>query len=253
MIPASVFIICLNEEKHIKRTLEAIKEFDDIVIVDSGSTDNTLDIARLYTDKIFYKSFSDYASQKEYAKSLCSHEWVLNIDADERLSDELKNEIVKTIQNNDTDALEVSIVSLYMNSFNTLTKPITRIRFFKKSMGFYPQKLVHESIKFSGRVRKTSTLLYDYGSNSITTHINKINNYSSLRAQEKFLKQKRSNTVKLLFIIPLVFFKSYFIRRNFLNGKRGFIAAISNAFYAFLKEAKLYELELQGEQNPPCS
>lgn len=248
MIAASVYIICKNEERHIARVCESVREFAEIVIVDSGSTDATLQIARQYTDKIYHRDFTDYADQKEYAKNLCSHDWVLNLDADEELSEELKNEIKKTILSDDTDGLEVKISSLYLNKFSKRGRFIKRIRFFKKSLGKYPQKLVHESIDFLGRVKKSENFIFDYGTNEISTHISKINTYSTLRAKEKFQKQKRSSLAKIVLAMPLTFFKSYLVRRNFLNGKRGFIGSMSNAFYAFLKEAKLYELEIKDKE-----
>ena len=93
-----------------------------------------------------------------------------------------------------------------------------------------------------GRIEKAKGFIYDYGTIDLKTHLNKINEYSSLRALEKFEKNKKSSLIKLLFIFPLAFLKSFIIKRGFLNGTRGFIAAINNSFYAFLKEAKLYEL-----------
>lgn len=249
MIKASVYVICCNEEKHIRRMLESVKDFDEIIVVDSGSTDATLDIAKEYTSKIFHQDFLGYAKQKEFAKNLCSNEWVLNLDADEELSSELKNEIEETIKLNSADALEVKISSIYLNKFpHILCKSITRIRFFKKELGFYPPKLVHESIKFTGRAKKSKNFIYDYGTNDLSTHINKINLYSSLRAREKAEKNRNSSIFKLIFVFHLAFFKSYIIKRNFLNGTVGFISAINLAFYAFLKEAKLYEINLKNKK-----
>ena len=93
MIKASVYIICKNEEKHIKKSSRNIKDFDEIVVVDSGSTDNTLNIAKEYTNKIFHQDWLGFLlSKKEYAKNLCQNEWVLNLDADEQLTEELKRD-----------------------------------------------------------------------------------------------------------------------------------------------------------------
>lgn len=242
MIKASVYAIVMNEEKHIERMLKSVADFDEIIIVDSGSTDKTLEIAQKYTKNIFHQDFLGYAAQKEYAKNLCNNEWVLNLDGDEELSEPLKNEIASVITDDSTDALEVQISSIYMGKFpHKLAKNITRIRFFKKSLGEYPEKLVHESIKFGGRKRLSKNFIYDYGTDDITTQITKLNHYSSLRASEKFNKNKKFSLLKLLVVFPGAFLKSYIIRRNFLNGTRGFISALSLAFYAFLKEAKLYE------------
>ena len=250
MIKASVYIVCKNEEKHIQRVLESVKEFDEIIIVDSGSIDNTLEIAKNYTNKIFYQEWMGFSKQKEYARSLCSNEWVLNLDADEELTNELKKEIIQTIEENKINGLNIKISSSYLGKFNSeKSKFNRRIRFFRKSAGYYPDKLVHESIVVDGKISKANGFIYDYGTIDLKTHLNKINEYSSLRALEKFEKNKKASLIKLLFVFPLSFFKSFFIKRGFLNGTRGFIAAINNSFYAFLKEAKLYELNNKKDKN----
>jgi glycosyltransferase involved in cell wall biosynthesis len=244
-IPVSVYIICQNEERHIRRVLESVKDFDEIVIVDSGSSDKTLAIAKEYTDKIFHQEWLGFAKQKEAAKNLCSHDWVLNLDADEQIDDELKQEIIAAVREDKCSGLDIRISSIFLGQFNRSgSKFNTRIRFFKKTLGHYPEKLVHESIVIDGFVKKARGFIYDYGSLDLKTHIAKINNYSSLRAEEKHHKGKKSSLIKLLFVMPLAFIKSYVIKRNFLNGRRGFISSVNNAFYAYLKEAKLYETEL---------
>lgn len=243
-IPASIYIICQNEEHHIRRVLESTKEFDEIVIVDSGSSDRTLEIAKEYTDKIYHQEWLGFAGQKEFAKNLCLNEWVLNLDADEEIDDTLKQEIIDTIKRDNCNGLDIRISSISMGKFNhPASKFNTRIRFFKKAFGHYPDKMVHESIVIDGAIENAKGFIYDYGTLDIATHLSKINNYSTLRAEEKHAKGKKSSLLKLIFVMPLAFIKSYLIKRNFLNGRRGFISSVNNAFYAFLKEAKLYELE----------
>lgn len=243
MIDASVYIICKNEEKHIRRVLESVKDFSEIVVVDSGSSDNTLNIVKEFTNNIFHQDWLGFAKQKEYAKNLCTKDWVLNLDADEEVTTNLKNEIIKTIEENKIDGLNIKISSSFMGEFNSeKSKFNRRVRFFRKSAGYYPEKLVHESIVINGKIKDADGFIYDYGTLDLRTHLNKINEYSSLRAEEKFVKNKKASIVKLLFVFPLSFIKSFIIKRGFLNGFRGFIAAMNNSFYAFLKEAKLYEL-----------
>lgn len=245
MIKASVFIICKNEQKHIKTVLESVKDFDEIIIVDSGSSDDTLDIAKQYTHKIFIQEWLGFSAQKDFARNLCTNKWVLNLDADEQLSKELKQEIKECIKKDNIDGLEIKLSSEYMGKFNhKFSKFNTRIRFFKKNLGHYPPKLVHESIILRGVTKKAKGYIYEYGSTNLNEQIAKINNYSSLRAKEKFEKNKKPSCIKLIFIFPLAFLKSFIIKRNFLNGKRGFIQSIVNSFYAFLKEAKLFEKNL---------
>ncbi len=248
-IPASVYIICQNEEQHIGRVLESVKAFDEIVIVDSGSTDRTLEIAKKYTDKIFHQEWLGFSGQKEYAKNLCSHAWVLNLDADEELTAVLQNEIADTIKEDSVDGLDIKISSRYLGRFNhPLSKFNRRVRFFRKARGHYPEKMVHESIVIDGKVKKAKGFILDYGIVDLHTHVEKINAYSTLRAEEKSKRGKRASKLKLFTIFPLAFFKSFVIKRGFLNGTRGFVAATNNAYYAFLKEAKLYEKNQKGAQ-----
>ncbi|MFK2823803.1 glycosyltransferase family 2 protein [Arcobacter sp. YIC-80] len=244
MIKASVYIICKDEEKHIKRVLESVKDFDEIIIVDSGSTDKTLEIVKDYTNNIFHQEWLGFSKQKQYAKDLCSNKWVLNLDADEELTTDLKKEIEDTIIQDQIDGLDIKISSMYLGKFNNKKSKFNRrIRFFKKEKGNYEDKLVHESIKIDGKIKNASGFIYDYGIVDLSTHLLKINNYSSLRAKEKNNKKKKSSLLKLILVMPLSFIKSYILKRNFLNGRRGFISSINNSYYAFLKEAKLYELE----------
>lgn len=241
-LPVSVYIICQNEAQHIRRVLESVKDMDEVIIVDSGSTDETLEIAKEYTDKIYHQNWLGFAGQKEFAKNLCSNDWVLNLDADEQLTTELKEEIANTINDNQVNGLDIKISSMYFGKFNhPLCKFNRRVRFFRKSKGYYPQKLVHESITVEGKINKSKGFILDYGTINLETHLDKINAYSSLRAQEKVQKGKKASLLKLLTIFPLAFFKSYVIKRGLLNGIRGFIAATNSGYYAFLKEAKLYE------------
>ena len=241
-IPVSVYIICQDEEKHIRRLLESIKDMDEIIVVDSGSVDKTLDIAKEYTDKIYDQKWLGFAMQKEYAKNLCSNEWVLNLDADEEVTSQLKEEIIHTINENKIDGLDIRRSGKYLGKFNHPFSKFNRsLRFFRNSKGYYPDHLVHESITVNGIIKNAKGFIYDYGTMSLEIQLRKINQYSSLRVQEKVNKHKRVSLLKLFFIFPLAFIKSFIIKRGFFNGIRGFISAINNAYYAFLKEAKLYE------------
>ncbi len=171
-IPVSVYIICKNEENHIERVLESVKDFDEIIVVDSGSTDATLDICSRYTKGIYQQKWLGFSKQKEYAKNLCSNEWVLNLDADEEISDLLKEEIVDAVEMDALDGLDIRISSQYMGEFNhPYAKYNSRIRFFRKSLGHYPEKLVHESICLTGNIGKAKGFIYEYGVMDLRTHI----------------------------------------------------------------------------------
>lgn len=243
MIKASVYIICQDEERHIRRTLEAIKDFDEIIVVDSGSSDTTLEIAKEYTDKIYHKKWEGEGLQKAYALSLCSNEWVLSLDADEELSDGLKSEIDEFIKQDKFVALDIGFLEYYMGVVSShLVKKMTHIRLFKREFGEYRMSGVHAQISInSDKIKKSKYYIRHFSDKFIHEFVTKNNNYSSLRANERHKKGKKFSFLKLIFIFPLMFFKFYILRRNIFNGTRGFIMAVVIGFYAFLKEAKLYE------------
>lgn len=247
MIPVSVYIITKNCEATLRQTLSSVADFAEIILVDSGSIDNTVDIAQEFNCKIYHQDWLGFAKQKQLALSYCQSEWVLNLDGDEVLSPLLKQEIVECIKNNEFDGLDMPIEDYFLgfppdknSRFNH------RIRFFRKAKGSYDLGVeVHESISVQGRVKRSKGTIQHYGENSIFVKVTKSNQYSELKALEKAKKGKQASLVKLVLVMPLTFIKSYFLRRAILNGKRGFITSVLNSYYAFLKEAKLYEQNLK--------
>ena len=246
-INASVYIICCNEERYIGRLLDNVKEFKEIILVDSGSTDQTLVIAEKFPNVTIYRQpWLGYAKQKAFALSKCTNNWVLNLDADEILSDELKNEIRSVIASNNCDALSCQLAEVFLGkTAHPFSKHADKIRFFKKTHGQYDLDiLVHESISIKGKISSVKGVIYHHGLSSIETMVEKNNQYSSLAACTKFAQKKKSNILKMIFSFFWAFFRAYFLKRFFLNGVQGFIHSMSIGFYAFLKEAKLYELEV---------
>lgn len=244
----SVYLVVMNEEKNIRRVLDSLKGFEDIVIVDSGSQDRTLDIAKEYTQRIYYKAWDGMAAQKEYAKSLCLHDWVLNLDADEELTPELGEQITQLIILDEYNGANIPIREHFMGArIHDKTKKNSHIRLFRKSQGAYGDERFHESPTVQGAIKQLSGEINHYGEVSVEVKVDKVNRYSSGKALDKFEKGKRSSVLKLLLVFPIMFIKSYFLKRNCLNGRRGFISSMVNAFYAFLKEAKLYEREVNDD------
>ncbi|RZU47256.1 glycosyltransferase involved in cell wall biosynthesis [Fluviicoccus keumensis] len=255
MIPASVYLITKNCEETLDATLASVQDFAEIVLVDSGSTDRTLEIAGRYGCRIWHQDWLGYAGQKTLALSYCTQDWVLNLDGDEVLSPELKAEIIDCIEYSRADGLDIPIHDYFLGfpppRFGRFNR---RVRFFRRATGAYDTgKQVHESITVQGAVKQAAGAIRHYGENTIAIKVDKNNLYSSLRAREKAAKGKQASVLKLVLVFPLTFIKSYVFRRAFLNGKRGFISSTVNAFYAFLKEAKLYEANLkagQGQDRP---
>jgi glycosyltransferase involved in cell wall biosynthesis len=247
LIPVSVYIITKNCESTLADTLLSVADFAEIILVDSGSTDKTLEIAQQFNCKIYHQEWLGFAKQKQLALSYCEQDWVLNLDGDEVVSPQLKQEIIDCVNTNTIDGLDIPIEDYFLGfAPDKHSRFNHRIRFFRKAKGGYDLGVeVHESISVQGQVERTKGAIQHYGENSIFVKVTKGNQYSELKAIEKAKKGKRASLLKLVFVIPLTFIKSYLLRRAILNGKRGFITSVLNSYYAFLKEAKLYEQNLK--------
>ena len=249
-IPCSVYIVTVNCGQWLRQTLDSVSDFAEVVILDSGSTDDTFDIAQQYPNtRIRHQDWQGYAGQKALALAECTQPWALNLDGDEELSVELKKEIEAVIAadsaaEDHVDGLITPIRDAFMGRLcSEHTRLHAKIRFFRRTSGSYDLKIaVHEAVQVQGSVRRATGQIYHYGEQTIAIKVDKNNNYSSLKAREKAARGKRANLLKLVLVMPLTFIKCYFLRRDFLNGWQGFIGSMINAFYAFMKEAKLYEL-----------
>ncbi len=251
-IPCSVYIVTLNCGAWLQDTLYSVRDFSEVIILDSGSTDDTYAIAQSFPNvRISHQNWQGYAGQKSLALAQCKNDWVLNLDGDEVLSSELKNEIEQTIQANQIDALITPINDVFLGVPNSKhTKKHAKVRFFRKSKGHYDlENEVHENVLVDGQSVRAQGDIYHYGESSIFVKVEKNNQYSNLKAAEKFQKGKNPSLLKLSLVMPVTFLKSYFIRRSFLNGWRGFVNSMINAFYAFLKEAKLFEQYQNASKN----
>ncbi|GAA6185020.1 glycosyltransferase family 2 protein [Aliiglaciecola sp. NS0011-25] len=251
--PISVFIITLNEEKYLNQVLENLRNFDEIILVDSGSTDNTVEIAKQYGAKVYHQDWLGFAKQKSYAMSLCRNDWVLNVDGDEILSSEFVSRIQSVVDEKSADAYRLYFEDIFWQlpmSANSKKRSIVRL-YNKHKVQFPTDRLVHENVKVSKSAKQQdmSGLVIHYGYQSTEVLMEKQNKYSSLKAQEKFNKGKKPSWLKLFLVFPLMFVKAYFIERMFLSGRRGLVHAYISAMYGFLKEAKLHELHFVNKNN----
>jgi len=244
-IPVSVFIVTLNEEKNLDRLLASLKEFDEIVVVDSGSIDQTANVAMRYGAKFLKKEWESYSKQKQFAMTQCKNEWVLNLDSDEELNSSIKSAINKIVQEGKHDSIRFKRNDIFINKpFSRFSKKPNNLRLYKQSKArFNEKKLVHESADISGSELYINECFEHYGYNRIFDLIEKSNKYSTLKSLEKFNNGKKSKTFKLFFIFIFTFFKKYLLERYVFSGKRGYINSVISAFYAFSKEAKLFECE----------
>ena len=242
----SVFIITHNEEKNIKACLESIKWADEIVVVDNDSNDNTIKICKEYTDRIFQEEWKGYAKQKQSALDKTTGEWVLNLDADERLTPELRLEIENTL------AYKERLKDGYLIPFKSYFGgkwikhggwyPDYHLRLFRREKGRFGNEEVHEGVKIEGSIGYLKNPINHYTYNSISDFIKRMDLYTSLFAEDRYKKGKKAMWGQLVFRPPFTFFKMFFLQRGILDGYYGFLLAILYSYYTFLKYAKLREM-----------
>jgi ADP-heptose:LPS heptosyltransferase len=244
-IPVSAYIITLNEAANIGACLDRLVEFDEVILVDSGSTDGTVEIANQYPNvKSSYKEWEGFSAQKAHAMSLCSNEWVFNIDADEIVTDEFLDELRRVVAEDKVNALESARILYRWGTVpRNLDKQDRLIRLFRKSAGQYLPRRVHECVTVEGEIAKTDALIEHYENLTYTQRIDKANKYSQARAEDKFEKGARGSVFVLIFIFPVTFIQMYFFKGHFLDGVDGLLTSMNSAFYAFMKYAKLWELK----------
>ena len=243
----SCVIITFNEEENIRRTLNSVKWCDEIVVVDSGSTDKTIELCEEFNCRIYNKEFNGYGDQKRYAVSLAANDWILSIDADEVVSDELCEEI-KNIFNDD----EIKFCGFFLpRALIFLGKHFKYgreskeyyLRLFNKNYGNISSDKVHEKVELNGDTQKLNGMLHHYSYTNIEQYFNKFNSYTTNAAQVLFDEENKGRSVAAIVLgFPVYFIKNYFIYRNFLNGIQGFLWALFSSLYPVIKYFKLWSL-----------
>ena len=248
-LPVSVFVITLNEASNIARLLDSVIEFDEVIVVDAFSTDDTRKIAESRGARVFVREWQGYEKQKGIAMSLCKNDWVLNLDADEVVTRGMKKLIQRVIASTDVNAVRFKRNDRFMGRFmpSTINIPNTLRLYRKQYASFDDGRYVHERAVVSGRELVTTAQILHYGYDSLDLLMAKHNKYSSLRATEKFDARVRPSLLKLVGVLPLEFLRKYVLHRFVLFGWRGLVLSTMISFYAFMKEAKLYEKHAKSE------
>lgn len=244
-IKVSAVIITYNESRNIRRTLSKLHWCDEIVVVDSFSTDDTLDICREFGCKIFFKAFEGYGSQKKFAVSKAKNDWILCIDADEVLSEDLCKEIQTTMMKKPSfTGYQFPMNLVFLGREFRYGKESQRyfLRLFNRQAGNYNQALVHEKLELEGKTARLNKKMLHYSYANLRQWNEKCERYSSLSAREAVKKGKKKSIIAVLIALPYYFFRYYFLERNFLNGLEGFYWSVFNAQYHFLKYVKIREL-----------
>lgn len=249
----SVIIITKNESSHIANCLESVKWADEIIVLDSGSTDNTVEIAKKYTPLVCVTDWPGYGIQKQRALNKATGDWILNIDADEEVTEPLKNELLEVANANCVDGCRIPIhMIFYEKMMKYSCSPSDHIRFFRREGSYYETKIIHESIQLpkGSKIIKLKEKLKHYSFKDIHHALYKINKYSSYTAKTRLQKGKTSSISKALLSSWWMFFRCYFIQRGFLDGRAGMMLAILSAQGSFFRAIKLVYREEQLDDLP---
>jgi glycosyltransferase involved in cell wall biosynthesis len=242
----SAFVICCNEERNIRRCLQSVTWCDEIVIIDSGSTDRTLEICREFTDRILHQPWRGFVRQKRFGLECCTGDWVLNLDADEEVSEELREEMLQVVNDpsNTNTGFELLRVVFYLGKWwrKGGWYPEFRLRLLKRSSASWGGVDPHERALVQGETRRLGGELRHYTYNSIFEQIRSLNSHSQAAAESLFSQGERVSLPEILARSCGRFFKFYLLKKGFLEGTPGFFVGIIEAFYVFLKYIKLWEL-----------
>lgn len=248
-LPITLAVITFNEEKNLARCLKAADFCSEIVIVDSGSTDSTLQIAESFGAKVYHREWTGYRDQKNHATAKATNEWVLCIDADEVVSPELRTDIIHRFQSEpDADAFEINRHSYYGNRLinHGGWYPQWRLFLYRKNSTEWGGLEPHTVIVFKGsRKSRLKGDLYHYTYSGIGNHITKNIAAAKQGAEAMYANGRKATIPDILFRGPWAAFRSYILRAGFLDGFYGLIISVFTFFYTFLKYAFLWEMTRQ--------
>ncbi|MFZ1977991.1 MAG: glycosyltransferase family 2 protein [Bacteroidota bacterium] len=250
MATLSVIVITKNEEKNISECLESVRWADEIIVVDAESSDSTVEKARMFTQKVFLHAWIGFGEAKNFGLSKCSGEWVLWLDADERVTEELRAEICSAIAGADpgTAAFSMPRHANFLGRWidHCGWYPGRVVRLFRISAATFSNHIIHEKLDVRGKILHLRSDLLHYTDPNLEHYYEKFNRYTSLASDELKMQKKTFGILKLIFDPLWVFLKMYVFRMGFLDGIPGLILSALSANYVFTKYAKLWELSRKG-------
>lgn len=241
----SVVIITKDEERDIGPCLESVKWADEIVVIDEFSRDQTVEICRRYTEKVFQKEWEGYARTKNFGIEKTSGQWILSLDADERVSSELRAEIKQVLEMDDSyDGYLIPMKFYFYGHWmrHGGLYPKRHLRLFRKGKGEFEERVVHEGVKVTGKIGCLREPMFHYSYENLNDYLQKFNRYSTLDALNKVDKRKYGRCYPFL-RLPGEFILTYFIKQGFRDGFYGLLYSVLNAFYVFVKYMKLWETQ----------
>jgi glycosyltransferase involved in cell wall biosynthesis len=242
----TVTIITLDEAAHIADAIDSAAWADEVIVVDSGSVDDTLAIARAKGARAESRSWTGYVDQKNFAASLASNDWIFSLDADERIPPVLAAEIRDVLSTEPAHGgYRVPRVTHHLGQWIRTTDfyPDYQTRLYDRRKARWHGRHVHESVTVDGPAGQLTKELEHYSYRNLSDHLDRINAYSTLAARQMYESGRRAHALHLLVHPPAAFLRNYILRRGFLDGTVGLTLSIVNAYSVFLKFAKLWELQ----------
>jgi glycosyltransferase involved in cell wall biosynthesis len=241
----TAIIITLNEAAHIAAAVQSVAWADEVLVVDSHSTDDTVPLARKAGARVEVRDWPGYIAQKNHAASIASHDWVLSLDADERVTPELAAEIKALVAADPPCAgYRVPRVSYYLGRWIRSTDwyPDPQLRLYDRRRGRWAGRYVHESVHIDGAVGILRHDLQHYTYRDVSHHLATIDRYTTLASRQMFEDGRRSGIADILLHPPAAFIRNYILRGGFRDGSVGLIVSLLNSYYVLCKFVKLWEL-----------
>jgi glycosyltransferase involved in cell wall biosynthesis len=242
----SVTIITKDEAADIAAAMQSVSWADEIVVVDSESTDETAAIARQFTSRVIVRPWPGYIAQKNYAASMASHDWILSLDADERVTPALAEEIRGHLAGTPAHAAyRMPRVTRHLGRWIRRTDwyPDDQLRLYDRRTAEWTGRYVHEAVAVRGTIGQLRGELHHFAFRGIADHLETIDRYTTYAAQQMYESGRRTGIVALACHPPLAFLRNYILRGGILDGTVGFMVSAMNSYYVFLKFAKLWELQ----------
>ena len=240
----SVAIIAWNEEERLRPCLESVQWADEILVVDAESTDKTVPLAREFTGRIWTRPWPGFAAQKNFALDQATGDWVLSLDADERVTPALRERILRVLeQDSPTMGYSLPRQNIFWGAWvrHGGLYPDYQLRLFRRGAGRFVANAVHESVQVGGPVERLREPLLHHSYRSLEDFAERSNRYSTLAAQDWLARSRPARVADLIFRPLGRFVSMYIMRLGFLDGWRGFVLAVLYADYVFLRMAKAWE------------
>jgi glycosyltransferase involved in cell wall biosynthesis len=244
--PLTVTVITRNESVHIEACLASVDWADECLVVDCGSTDDTVALAERAGARVIVRDWPGYSAQKNFAAEQASHDWILSIDADERVTPELGAEIRQLMQSTPSaPGYRIPRLTWHLGRWFRTTDwyPDSQLRLYDRRRGRWKTRRVHESVEVDGTPGRLTHDLHHYAYRDIAHHLETMNRYTTLAAEDLFERGRRVGATDVIVHPIAAFARNYLLKKGVLDGVAGLIVSAMNAYYVFLKLAKVWELE----------